>query len=230
MLEDNKIGAKRVLCPKTDKFKNSGSFKFNCTGKVNDESVMNLIMEPSINDENATSYSQFWYLFIALAISWIGMAVVVSVGDAICFDLLGKRSELYGNQRLWGAVGFGIFNLLAGFSVDLISGNQPIKNYSVIYYLMAAALLPNTLVSSCLEVRRTSFRFFIRFNQTILFHHFQFKPNKFSSNIIKDIGKLFKSARVVIFFLWCVAVGLCTAITWNFLFWYLEDLADQKGE
>lgn len=186
MLGDNKIGAKRVLCPKTDKFKNSGSFKFNCTGKVNDESVMNLIMEPSINDENATSYSQFWYLFIALAISWIGMAVVVSVGDAICFDLLGKRSELYGNQRLWGAVGFGIFNLLAGFSVDLISGNQPIKNYSVIYYLMAAALLPNTLVSSCLEVRRTSLRFVIQFNQ-----HFYFII--FSSNQINSLPTLSKT-------------------------------------
>lgn len=181
MLEDNKIGAKRVLCPKTDKFKNSGSFKFNCTGKVNDENVMNLIMEPSINDENATSYSQFWYLFIALAISWIGMAVVVSVGDAICFDLLGKRSELYGNQRLWGAVGFGIFNLLAGFSVDLISGNQPIKNYSVIYYLMAAALLPNTLVSSCLEVRRTEPPSDFLFDSIKHFYFIIFSSNQINS-------------------------------------------------
>lgn len=47
---------------------------------------------------------------------------------------------------------------------------------------------------------------------------------------MRDIGKLFKSARIIVFFLWCIVVGLCTALVWNFLFWHLEDLADQKGE
>jgi hypothetical protein len=31
-----------------------------------------------------------WFLWISIA-SWIGMAVVVSIGDAICFDLLSKE-------------------------------------------------------------------------------------------------------------------------------------------
>lgn len=142
----------RVACLRNATYPNSGSFKFKCTGNVNNEEVMNLIVEPAINDENVTQYSQFWYLFIALCISWIGMAVVVSVGDAICFDLLGKRHELYGHQRVWGSVGWGIFSLVGGFLVDANSGGHAYKNYSVIFYLMAAALLPNTLVSSCLEV------------------------------------------------------------------------------
>lgn len=47
--------------------------------------------------------------------------------------------------------------------------------------------------------------------------------------MVKDIGKLFGSIRIVVFFLWCIVVGLCTALVWNFLFWHLEDLAD-KGE
>lgn len=120
---------------------------------VNDELVMNVIVGPGvINNSEAMQYSQFWYFFMAVALSWIGMAVVVSVGDAICFDLLGKRHELYGRQRLWGAVGFGIFSLMAGTLVDYISGPTISKNYTIIYYLMAAALLPNTMVSTCLEV------------------------------------------------------------------------------
>lgn len=114
---------------------------------------MELILEPAISDANATGYPQFWYLFAALAISWIGMAVVVSIGDAICFDLLGKRHEMYGRQRLWGAVGFGAFTLIAGAWVDSNSELNGYKNYTVIFYLMAAALLPNTMVSTCLEVR-----------------------------------------------------------------------------
>lgn len=145
---------RQVICPRNTSLPDHGSFKLMCTGKVNNENVMNLIVEPSVNDANVTQYSQFWYLFIALCFSWIGMAVVVSVGDAICFDLLGKRHELYGHQRVWGSIGWGIFSLLAGYLVDATSGTQAFKNYSVIYYLMAAALLPNTLVSSCLEVRK----------------------------------------------------------------------------
>lgn len=119
---------------------------------------MNVIVEPAVNDGDVTQYAQFWYFFLAVAISWIGMAVVVSVGDAICFDLLGKRHELYGRQRLWGAVGWGIFSLLSGTLVDFNSGTGSVKNYTVIFYVMAAALLPNTMVSSCLEVKMMQFR------------------------------------------------------------------------
>lgn len=151
--ELNKLEPRNVICPKSDdKKQHGGSLKLSCKGIVNDENVMNLIVEPSINDADVTNYSQFWCFFAALAISWIGMAVVVSVGDAICFDLLGKRHELYGRQRSFGAIGWGITSLLGGALVDSISGQQAYKNYSVIYYIMAFALLPNTLVSNCLEV------------------------------------------------------------------------------
>lgn len=51
---------------------------------------------------------------------------------------------------------------------------------------------------------------------------------KRSSSILKDIGQIFKSCRVVVFFLWCICVGIGTAMVWNFLFWYLEDLAVQQ--
>lgn len=124
-----------------------------CVGNVDSADVMNVIAEPRIHDDRITSYSEFWYFFIAMAISWIGMAVVVSVGDAICFDLLGKRHELYGNQRLWGAVGWGTFSIIAGLLVDENSTVQSYKNYTVIFILMAIALLPDMLISSCLEVK-----------------------------------------------------------------------------
>lgn len=150
VIKEKKLDRIPVSCPPK-------GLRLQCTGTVNDESVMDLLVEPAINDANVTNYSQFWYLFIALALSWIGMAVIVSVGDAICFDLLGKRHELYGQQRCWGAVGWGIFTLMAGYLVDVISGHQLYKNYSVIYYLMVAALLPNIFVSNCLEVSKQIF-------------------------------------------------------------------------
>lgn len=39
---------------------------------------------------------------------------------------------------------------------------------------------------------------------------------------------MFLSLRCVIFFLWCVAIGLCTALIWNFLFVYLEELDEDN--
>ncbi|XP_031631871.1 major facilitator superfamily domain-containing protein 6-A isoform X2 [Contarinia nasturtii] len=198
---NDKPVAKSSICPKSSVASNDGSFRLTCTGFVDDSNVMDLIVEPSVNDTKFTSYPQFWFFFAALSISWIAIAVIVSVGDAICFHLLGKRHELYGHQRLWGAIGWGSFALLSGFLVDSFS-------FSVIFYLMTAALLPDTLVSSCLD----------------------FKPNKVSSSIIRDIGRLFRSVRVIVFFLWCISIGVFIGVLWNFLFWYLEDLADQNGD
>lgn len=167
---------------------------------------MNVISEPSIYDSEASSLPQFRSFFIALALSWIGMAVVVSVGDAICFDLLGEKHRLYGRQRLWGAVGWGVFSIIAGWLVDEMSSHSFYKDYSGVFYLMLAAILPDLLVSTRLN----------------------YNPTKMSSNIIKDISKLFASMRIVVFFVWCIVVGLCTALVWNFLFWHLEDLADRE--
>lgn len=216
----------RVTCPKSAL--NGRYFNLSCRAQANRTDVMDVIAENGIHDDRILSISQFWHLFLALAISWIGMAVVVSVGDAICFDLLGKRHELYGRQRLWGAIGWGVFSIIAGTLVDAMSESQFV-NYSVIYFLLGAALLPDMLVSSCLEVRSTSIPIAFSF-QLYRSIRFQFKPNAMSSNIIKDVCKLFKSLRICVFFIWCIAIGFCTALVWNFLFWYLEDLADQKSE
>lgn len=138
-----------------------------------------------------------------LVLSWAGMAVVVSVGDAICFEMLGENHHLYGNQRLWGAVGWGIFSLIAGLLVDKFSEGQATKNYAIVFYMMLLLIFCDMLVSKRLK-----------YNQT-----------KLSTNILKDVGTIFTSARIIVFFLWCIGVGLCTALVWNFLFWHLEDLA-----
>lgn len=44
----------------------------------------------TVSDSEAILYYQFWMLAVLMVLSWIGMAVVVSIGDAICFSILGK--------------------------------------------------------------------------------------------------------------------------------------------
>lgn len=65
-------------------------FKVNCEGLCDNDLTMRTITETKINNSNVVNMLEFWLLLLFLALSWAGMAVVVSVGDAICFSLLGK--------------------------------------------------------------------------------------------------------------------------------------------
>lgn len=47
-------------------------------------------------DSQVKSTYQFWTFFLMLIISWAGMAVVVSIGDAICFEMLGDKPQRFG--------------------------------------------------------------------------------------------------------------------------------------
>lgn len=49
-----------------------------------------MIPEPAIDDTEVYGLYQFWNLLILMVLGWIGQAIAVSVGDAICFELLGK--------------------------------------------------------------------------------------------------------------------------------------------
>ncbi|KAG4070995.1 hypothetical protein HA402_001432 [Bradysia odoriphaga] len=181
-------------------------FKVECEGSCNNELTMKAITETKINNSNVVNMLEFWLLLLFLALSWAGMAVVVSVGDAICFSMLGERSHLYGNQRLWGSVGWGVFSVIAGLLVDRFSGNEISKNYSVVFYMVVILLA-------------FDFWFSLKIENV---------QKQRSPNIMKDVGVLFLSLPVLIFFIWCIVIGLCTALIWNFLFWHLENLADQE--
>lgn len=115
----------------------------------------------SISNSQVTQLYQFWLFFLFMALSWAGMAVVVSVGDAICFGLLGSEHNLYGNQRLWGSVGWGVISIFSGFLVDAFSKDEVVKDYSVLFYIMLVMIAFDMLVSSKLQVKS---------NQIIIIH------------------------------------------------------------
>jgi MFS family permease len=191
-----------LFCPGSHK--DNPIFKMNCGVRCHDETVTEILS--GATDDQAKSTYQFWTFFMLLIISWAGMAVVVSVGDAICFEMLGDKPQRYGHQRLWGSVGWGSFSIISGLLIDKFSDGQA-KNYAVGFYIMAILILLDMAVSSKLNYSQT----------------------KLSSNILRDVGQIFTSIRVVVFFLWCIVVGLGTAMVWNFLFWHLEDLGSQYG-
>lgn len=180
------------------------TLKMNCTVKCNDASVTELISGES--DDGAQSTYQFWFFLLMLIASWVGMAVVVSLGDAICFGLLGDKPQRYGHQRLWGSVGWGSLSIISGILIDKFSTGAT-KNYAVGFYIMAIMILIDMLVSSKIKHSQT----------------------KHSTDIFGDIIEIVKSLRIIVFIFWCIAVGLGTAMIWNFLFWHLEEIARGQG-
>ncbi|XP_035431610.1 major facilitator superfamily domain-containing protein 6 [Spodoptera frugiperda] len=169
-----------------------------------DNAVVNELIEgasDSRNDKNELT-STFWLFFVLMILSWIGQAVVVTFADAICFNLLGTKVTQYGKQRLWGSVGWGIFSLLTGFLIDTLSDGD-YKNYSIAFILMFVFMMGDVAVSCFLETDST----------------------RMSVNILADVGSLLSSLPTVLFLLWTIAVGLCTGLLWQFLFWLLEDIS-----
>lgn len=94
-----------------------------CQIHCDNEIINDINKNPQINDMNVAGLYQFWIFCISLVIGWSSMAVVVSVSDAICFELLGKFiNELIIIIQLlnvsisqWGYIKLG-FCLLLGFS------------------------------------------------------------------------------------------------------------------
>jgi MFS family permease len=177
-------------------------FKTTCETDCENAAFAELVTVTKMTDKEVIHLYQFWMFFLFLIISWVGMAVVVSLGDAICFEMI-DRPQLYGHQRMFGSIGWGTFSIIAGLLVDKFSEGQSTKNYTVVFILTMVLIIFDMLVSAKLKHSET----------------------KKSSSIVKDVGKMFKSVRISVFFLWCVVVGLGTAMIWNFLFWHLEDLA-----
>lgn len=63
-----------------------------CKIHCNDPDITELVslVNKEISNGDFVNFYQFWvYLFLAI-LSWVGMAVVGSVADAVCFEMLGK--------------------------------------------------------------------------------------------------------------------------------------------
>ncbi|KAJ8965602.1 hypothetical protein NQ317_004361 [Molorchus minor] len=178
------------------------SISTSCSIECNDYNINDLIAAPAIPDQEVYGLYQFW-VFLVLMVIGLG-----GPGDRRQYrgcHLL--RVTRYGYQRLFGALGWGTISALAGVMIDLFSSGRSQKNYVSAFYMAAAFLVLDFVVSSRLE----------------------YKQQKLSSNILRDVGKLLVDIRIIVYLVWCICVGMCTGLIWQFLFWLIEDLAKAQG-
>lgn len=65
-----------------------------CSIECENYDLNDLLSEPSLDDQEVYQMSQFWVFLVLMIFGWVGQAISVSVGDAICFQMLGMYNKL----------------------------------------------------------------------------------------------------------------------------------------
>jgi hypothetical protein len=166
-------------------------------------------MERVLSEPESFQSSTFWLFGILVVTSTVAMAVVNSLSDALCFQLLGNKPHYYGRQRLLAAVGWGGSTLIAGYLIDRSSQSQlTVKDYTPCFYMLGGLFVLDLIMSYKWEIKEVD------------------KPKSLMDNMCTLVSDL----QIIIFFFACVLVGMCTGIHWYFLFLLLEEVAMESTD
>ncbi|CAI6363529.1 unnamed protein product [Macrosiphum euphorbiae] len=124
--------------------------------------------------------------------------------DTICVQLLDGDKTMYGNQRMWGAIGWGIMSIVSGVCVDWFSKGLEYKNYTPGFIISLICYFLDVYVVSTIKNVQTT----------------EIKTGP--SNVQKVLTKI----RVLSFLFWVVAYGILLSFVWYFQFLYMEDISN----
>lgn len=145
----------------------------------------------------------FWTFVVLTYLGTIGFNVGNSISDAICFDMLGEDNQTkYGNQRLYGGIGFGLTSLLAGYAVDLHT-----NDFTPAILIMVAFAVIDLFVLKNLKLPKLSS----------------------SESISKDVWKLLSNRKIAIFLMFATIAGIFDSFIFYYMFWYVEEVAEKTG-
>uniref|UniRef100_A0A2S2QZL6 Major facilitator superfamily domain-containing protein 6-A n=1 Tax=Sipha flava TaxID=143950 RepID=A0A2S2QZL6_9HEMI len=146
----------------------------------------------------------FWWFAFTVTLRMILFMVGEVLQETICMGIIGGDPVKFGAQRLWGAAGWGVMSIIAGFLIDWYSSGLEHQNHLPGYLLSTTAFLLDFLVATQLKVPESD------------------AP---AENIVKDVGKVLKNAKMCIFLIWATAGGIFTVYIWFYFIWYVDDLA-----
>lgn len=72
---------------------------------------------------------------------------------------IGKDTHKFGEQRLWGCIGWGSVSIMTGWLIDWYSGGSQIKNYTPGIIVSIVFLLADFLVAFKIEVNIFTFNY-----------------------------------------------------------------------
>ncbi|CAH1726834.1 unnamed protein product [Aphis gossypii] len=157
-----------------------------------------------IDDVDAIRSPLFWLFWITITLFSATAMVKNVLEDTICMSLLGENKHKYGEQRLWGSIGYSLLAIVSGVCVDWYSKEQDYKNYTPCFVISLICFILDIIVVSTIKVVQQS---------------------PYNKKVSSDVKKLLTEVRILAFLVWIVLFGFFISFIWNFLFWYLEDLS-----
>ncbi|KAJ8298332.1 hypothetical protein KUTeg_024863 [Tegillarca granosa] len=155
-----------------------------------------------LSENEADVTDTFWLFLVIFLFANIAFAPVMSLGDAMAYDILVEKRHVWGIQRLFGTVGFALFALTSTFVMDT-NKNQSI-DFSVSFYIFAVLNLIAAFVSCMMPI----------------------SEDFACSQMMKNLSRLFRDAEIVSFLVVILIFGIFTGAIETFLFWYMKNLGN----
>ena len=146
--------------------------------------------------------STFGWLFLIYLIANLAFAPVFSLSDAITFDTLGKKHHKFGEQRLWGTVGFAASAITSTFIMYMMTKQGSSFNLTVPFYIFA--------ILCCLAAA--------------IAHLMSLSSNIKCGKMFENFLALKRVPQVLVFLAVVLFFGMATGAVEGFLFWYLANL------
>ncbi|KAH3831315.1 hypothetical protein DPMN_104578, partial [Dreissena polymorpha] len=150
--------------------------------------------------ETSKLSNTFWIFFIIFFFANIVMSPVFTLIDAVAFDMLGPKPELWGRQRLWGTIGFTAFAVTSTFIMDAISQSHKTINYSVSFYIFMGLTTISAFVTYFLNPKNVQ-----------------------SARLLKNLKPLL-TFKILAFLLVMMSFGMMNVVIEAYLFWFLQEL------
>ncbi|KAK2165146.1 hypothetical protein LSH36_54g05033 [Paralvinella palmiformis] len=163
----------------------------------------------STSGEMARFGSTFWVFMTLFTIGQIFFAPIFSLVDALVYNYLGKEAGKWGQQRLWGTVGFATFALISGFVMDSFVDLEVSKKvYTFLFAFILFSVL--SIVGG------------------VIVQFYKISGKIISTTLLTNFGQFLKHCDVLVLLCNTFIFGLYTGIIETFLFVRLFEIGASK--
>ena len=164
-----------------------------------------LVTEQVLNttlDDSRKFSTTFWLFGFIYIISNTVNSPIYNLLDALTYSHLGEERSKWGPQRVWGAIGYSLFGVAAGYAMDAVKGKTGDINYA---WCFAFFFLNNLLA-------------------TVSVYCYKTLDEVKCSKPIQKLQQLLKNPEVLSLYFLIFVLGMFTGIIETFRFWHLQNL------
>ncbi|XP_076053377.1 putative transporter YwbF [Oratosquilla oratoria] len=168
------------------------------------DAVTEVLKAAEVPFSQLTTLPLFWFIVVNMLLIQISSFVSSNLTDSVCYAVLGKDGHLYGQQRLFGTIGWGYCALMTGILVDLYSANLKQDDYFPAFMLV--------VIFSTFDL------FFVL--------RMEIPTPEVKKNItVKEFMSITLAPRNIIFFVTSIILGASITMHGTFHSLYVEDVA-----